>query len=65
MSNITCKQRVRQIAELAVFGKLWHLLHHADLQAAWHLQGQSRVAWLGEALVKSAQQPTILRIVER
>lgn len=54
MSNMNCKQCVRQVAELAVFGKLWHLQHHADLQAAWHLQGQSRVARLGEPLAERA-----------
>lgn len=54
MSNVNCKQYVRQIAELAVFGKLWHLHHHADLQAARHLQGQSRVARLCEALAEGA-----------
>ncbi len=65
MSNTNCEQCVRQRAKLAVFGKLRHLQHHADLQAARHLQGQSRVAWLGEALAESAYQPSTLSIVER
>lgn len=50
-----CKQFLRQIAELAVFGKLRHLQHHADLQATRHVQCQSRVARLGEVVAESAQ----------
>lgn len=46
--------RCEEIAELTVHDKLWYLRHHADLQAAGHLQGQSRVARLGEALTEAA-----------
>lgn len=56
---------MRQVAELAVFGKLRHLRHHADLQTARHLQSQSRVAQLSEALAEGTQQLTTLGIVER
>ena len=56
---------MRQVEELAVLGKLWHLWHHADLQVAGHLQSQSRVAHLGEALAEGTQQLTALGIVER
>lgn len=55
---------MRQKVELAVLGKLWHLQHHADLQAARHLQGQSRAAELGEVLSEGPQQLTALCIVE-
>lgn len=51
---MNCKQCVKQIAELAVFGKRRHLQHHADLQAARHLQSQSRMARLGESLAETA-----------
>lgn len=54
MSNMNCKHCVKQLAELTVFGEFWHLQHHADFQAAWHLQGQSRVARLGETLPEGA-----------
>lgn len=50
--------------ELSVSGKLWHLRHHADCQAARHLQGQDRVARLREILAKGAQQLTALGIVK-
>lgn len=62
---MNCKQCLRQIAELAVLGKLRHLRRHADLQAARHLQAQSRVAGLGEALGEGANQLTALGVVER
>lgn len=65
MSNLNCKQCEKQTAELAVFSKLRHLQHHADLQAAQHLQSQSWVARLGESLAESSQQLTTLGVVER
>lgn len=65
MSNMNRKQHMKQVAELAVVGKFWHLRNHADLQTAWHLQGHSRVARLGESLAESSQQLTTLAIVER
>lgn len=65
MSNMNCKPCEKQTAELAVFSKLRQLQHHADLQAARHLQSQSWVARLGESLAESAQQLTTLGVVER
>lgn len=66
MSNKNCKLLiVRCEAELAVLGKLRHLLHHPDFQAARQLQSQSRVAWLGKVLPEGTQQLAALGVVER
>lgn len=51
-------------AESGVFDKLWYLQHHADLQAARLIQGQHRVAGLGEPLPERPQQPSTVRTVE-
>lgn len=53
-----------ETAELSLRGKLWHLRHHADRQAACHLQGQDRVARLREILAKGTQQLTALCVVK-
>ena len=64
MSNVSRKQHMTRVAELAVFGEFWHFRNHADLQTAWHLQGHRGVARLGESLAESGQQLTALAIVE-
>lgn len=61
---MNCKQRTRLEAELAVCGELGHVQHGADLQAARPLQGQGRVARLGEALAERAQQRPTVGVVE-
>lgn len=55
----------RRGAELAVPCELRRLQHHADLQTAGRLQGQSRVALVGEALAEGSQQLTTVGVVER
>lgn len=51
-------------AELCVSGEVRHLRHHADRQAARHLQRQDRVARLCQVLAKGTQQLAALCIVE-
>lgn len=53
-----------ETAALSVSGKLWHLRHHADCQAARHLQGQDRVARLRENLAEGTQQLTAFCVVK-
>lgn len=53
-----------ETATLSVCGKLWHLGHHADGQAAHHVQCQDRVARLAEILAKITQQLTTLCVVK-
>lgn len=54
-----------EMSALAVLCKLWQLWHHPNLQAAWLLQGQSRVAGLAEALGEGTQQLAATGIVKR
>ena len=49
---------------LAVLGKLRHLLHHAEAQAARLLIAQHGVAWQGEGMGEGPQKLASLGVVE-
>lgn len=53
------------MSEQAVLCKLGYFRHHADLQAAWLIQGQSRAAGLAAALREGTQQLAAVGVVER